>query len=69
MGCIFGLIHTIWTVQIDNATIARSEYAYIVSPDLKPKNLYTQRRIIKLETLDEKTMEVHLIVNSNVFYI
>ena len=34
------------------AMIARSEYAYIVSPVLKSNN-YTQRRIIKLDTLDE----------------
>ena len=34
------------------ATIARSEYAYIVSPDLKSK-IYTQRRIIKRDTFDE----------------
>ena len=54
----FGLYFRLDSHNLNNAnykhkaTIARSEYAYIVSPDLKSKN-YTQRRIINLDTLDE----------------
>ena len=52
MGCTFRLIHTIWTVQIYKATIARSEYMRTWKSRSEVQK-YTQRRIIKLDTLDE----------------